>query len=59
MLGHEVRHDVAGALVSYEDLLGLELVAHMVDLESNMRRLGGDGGGSGELDGGVVVLQHG
>ena len=44
MLGHEVRHDVAGALVLYEDLLGLELVAHMVDLEGDMRRLGGDGG---------------
>ena len=58
MLGQEVRCDVAGALVLHEDLLGLELVAHVVDLESNMRRLGGDGGGSCELDGGVVVLQH-
>ena len=44
MLGQEVRCDVAGALVSYEDLLVFELVAHVVDLEGDMRRLGGDGG---------------
>ena len=49
MLGQEVRHDVAGALVSYEDLLGLELVAHVVDLESNMRRLEGMAGDPASL----------
>ena len=58
VLGQEVRYDVAGALVLHEDLLGLELVANMVDFEINMRRFRGDGGGSCELDGGVVVLQH-
>ena len=58
MLGQEVRCDVAGALVLHEDLLGLELVAHVVDLESNVRRFRGDGGRSCKLDGGVVVLQH-
>ena len=58
VLGHKVWCDVTCALVLHEDLLVFELVAHMVDLEGNMRRLGGDGGGSCELDGGVVVLQH-
>ena len=37
VLGEEVRRDVAGALVLYCDLFALELVAHVVDLESNMR----------------------
>ena len=36
VLGQEIRRDVAGALVLYEDFLGLELVAHMADLESDM-----------------------
>ena len=58
MLGEEVRRDVAGALVLHEDLLGLELVAHVVDLERDMRRLGGDCWGSREFDGRRVVFQH-
>ena len=58
VFGEEVRRDVAGALMLDCDLFALELVAHVVDLESNMRGFGGDGGGSCKLDGGVVVLQH-
>ena len=58
MLGEEVWCDVKGALVLHKDLFGLELVAHVMDLEGNMRRLGWDCWGSCELDGGGVVFQH-
>ena len=58
VLGEEVRRDVAGALVLHCNLLGLKLVANVVDFQSNMRRFGRDSWGTSEFDGGVVVFQH-